>query len=91
MDLFDIIFSMGEKNDSCGNTTVGDYIIDTCHTFDCGYETAIIKVKGKGDMIITQRYETREEAVEGHALWIEYCKLFPIGAYSVQTKHIELF
>ena len=85
------IFNTSGNEERCGNDIVGNYTVDTCFTVDQGYETTIWKTNNSWNMIVVQRYETREEAVEGHALWIEYCKLFPIGAYSVQTERIELF
>ena len=77
------------RQDVVGNDVVGEYTIDTCYTLDCGYETGI--VKGSGHWIIVQRYETRELAEKGHAVWMAMCAAEPKGAYSVQFDIYERF
>ena len=53
-DFFDFMLSCGyerakierkkqEENGEVLNTKVNDYTIDSCYTFDAGYETAICK------------------------------------------------
>lgn len=95
MDTFDSlmfgIFNTSGNEDRVAHDVIEDYEIDTCYTVDQGYETAIWKTDNAWDMIIVQRYESKEDAIEGHALWIEYCKLNPLSAYSVQTEHAEIF
>ena len=92
MDTFDSlmfgIFNTSGNEDRVAHHIVEDYEIDTCYTVDQGYETAIWK--GNGTIVVTQRYASRDEAVEGHELWIEYCKLNPVAAYSPQTDRIEM-
>ena len=85
------IFNTTGNEEKVGHSIVGNYEVSTCYTVDQGYETAIWKTGNSWDMIIVQRYETKDEAIEGHSLWIEYCKLNPLGAYSVQTEHAEIF
>jgi hypothetical protein len=68
--------------DKVGRDRVGAYTIDTCHTCDQGWETAVWK--DEGEIIIVARYETKEEAQIGHEDWISVCKLNPTSAWSVQ-------
>ena len=68
---------------------INDFTIDSCYTFDEGYETAIWK--DLNNMIIVERYSTKEEMKEGHKKWCEFCKTNPIEAYSVQFDEIEKF
>ena len=88
--LFGIFNSTGNEEE-IGHNIVGSYEVDTVYTVDQGYETAIWKTGNSWDMIVVQRYEAKDEAVEGHNLWIEHCKLNPLGAYSVQTGRAEIF
>ena len=88
--LFGIFNSTGNE-EKIGHNIVGNYEVDTMYTVDQGYETAVWKTGNSWDMIIVQRYETKDEAIEGHSLWIEYCELNPRCAYSVQTEHAEIF
>ncbi len=65
---------------------INDYTIDSCDSFDEGYETAIWK--GNNDMIIVERYSTKEEMHKGHKKWCEFCKTNPVKAYSVQLDQV---
>lgn len=65
-----------------GRDYVGAYTIDTCYTFDQGWETAIWK--DGGEIIIVARYESKEEAQIGHEDWVSVCRLNPVSAWSVQ-------
>ena len=85
------IFNTTGNEERIGHNIVGNYEVDTCYTVDHGYETAIWKTGNSLGMIIVQRYKTRDEATEGHTLWIEYCKLNPLGAYSVLKERVEIF
>ena len=90
MNFLEALFSGQEfRSDPVGNDTVNDYIIDTCHTLDCGYETGVCK--GSGAWIIVQRYPDRESAEKGHKIWQAICAANPAGAISVQTNRYEEF
>ena len=77
------------RGEVVGRDTVGEYTIDTCETLDCGWETAVWK--GGYPMIIVGRYDTIEEAEEGHEDWCAVCALRPVAAWSVQNDCIEYF
>lgn len=64
------------------NTKVNNYTIDTAFTSDYGYETAIWK--DDNEMIIVERYDTKEQSVDGHKKWCEFCKTNPKSVFSVQ-------
>ena len=85
-DIFSTFFGILNGNydtaEKIGRDTVGDYTIDTCDTIDQGWETAVWK--GDGDIIIVARYDTKEEAQQGHEDWIDVCKTNPSAAWSVQ-------
>lgn len=77
------------KNGEVLNSKVGDYTIDSCYTFDEGYETAIWK--GNNRMIIVERYDTKEEMADGHNRWCEFCKENPKEVFSVQMGEVLKF
>ena len=54
---------------------VGDIVIDTVCTVDCGWETGILK-EGK-IWIIVEEYPNEEEAKNGHKKWIDIMKKNP--------------
>ena len=58
--LFGIMNNNYETAEKVGRTQVGPFTVDTCHTADCGWETAIWK--NSNPMIIVARYNTKEEA-----------------------------
>ena len=91
-DMFDIIgfdpLNWG-RGEQIGRTEVGDYLVDTCYTSDCGFETAI--VKDGGDWIVCEYYKNSHEAKKGHKKWCEFCKTNPKEVYSVQLEQIEKF
>lgn len=70
------------------NNMVDNYTIDTCYTFDCGWETAIWK--DDGEVIIVAYYENEEKAKIGHTLWCAICQSKPSKVWSVQTQHYEV-
>ncbi len=76
-----------EKNKDVLNTKINEYTVDSCYTFDEGYETAI-KYKEK-DWVITQRYSNKEEIQKGHQNWCDFCKDNPTQVYSVQMCEME--
>lgn len=80
---------MWVRGEVAGNTTVGDYEVDTCDTMDCGFETAIRKKEG--DWIVVEYYRNMEEAKKGHDKWCEFCKGNPAKVYSVQIEEVEEF
>ena len=73
--LFFRILNTTGNEERIGHSIVGNYEVDTVYTVDQGYETAIWKTGNSWDMIVVQRYEAKDEAIEGHSLWIEYCNL----------------
>ena len=76
-----------KKNGKVLNTTIFDYLIDSCHTFDCGYETAICK--DNGCFVIVERYETYEDMQKGHEKWCELCeKEKPTELFSIQFEQL---
>lgn len=85
------LFNTTGNEEKVARDKVNDYVVDTCYTVDQGYETAIWKEERLDRMIITQRYKTKKDAIDGHSLWVEYCELNPLGAYSVQLDRVALF
>ena len=73
---------MNNRNDVVDRDEIDDYTVDTCYTYDAGYETAIMR--DGGVWVIVARYSSREEAEEGHKEWMDYCMTNPTFAYSVQ-------
>lgn len=52
------------------DTVEGNIIVSTIKPYDLeSYETALID--GPDDAVIVERYETEEEALKGHARWVE--------------------
>jgi len=58
------------------------FIIDSCKTFDAGFETAINK--NDGDTIIVENYETFNQMKKGHDKWIKFAENNPKKAFSIQ-------
>lgn len=83
--LFGALF--GNRGEVVGRDTVGDYTIDTCYTIDQGWETAVWK--GDGDIVIVDRYPSKESAREGHEDWCATCLSNPTTVWSVQTDSYE--
>ena len=50
---------------------LGNFIVSTVNTVDCGPETAIVDNKGAHPV---QRYNTVEEAERGHEEWVKKIK-----------------
>lgn len=82
--------------DKVGRDLAGPFLIDTCYNFlGPYYETAVRK--GCGHWIVVARYETREEAADGHLnLLAALFKAIESGcmpefAYSVQTNKYEKY
>lgn len=69
------------------HTTVDTYIVDSCYTFDEGYETAIMN--NGNAWVIVERYPTYEEMKIGHEKWCNFCETEPTEVYSVQTDEME--
>lgn len=65
-------------------TNINAYTIDTVYTSDYGYETAIWK-DDSDDMAIVERYADKDEAIEGHNKWVEFCKTNPSKVWNIQT------
>lgn len=68
------------------NTKIDRYTIDSCSTLDCGYETAIITDE---NIVIVERYSSKEEMAVGHKKWCEFCKKNPTEVYSIQNFEME--
>ena len=85
-DFLDAINNL--RGEVVGRDTVGDYLVDTYYTADCGWETAICK---NDYWIVVQRYKTLEEAKTGHNIWRVMCLNEPDGFYSVQYKREMMF
>ena len=90
-DFFDYYFkAIAAQAKPIRRDAINDYPINTVNTPDCGLETAIWKGE-TGTIIIVARYNTEEEALEGHENWVSACSLNPTKAWSVQfNKYIEL-
>ena len=54
------------------NTTINEFLIDTCFVDDYGnYETGIQSENfDDGNWVIVEVYATKEEAIEGHKNWV---------------------
>ncbi len=76
-----------EKGEVLRNT-IDNYIVDSCWTFDSGYETAIW-TKEKQHVVIVEHYDTKEKMAEGHKKWCEKVKKKPKTAISVQSGERE--
>ena len=88
--LYGIFVNDYENAEKVGRDEVNNYTIDTCYTNDCGWETAVWYMDYP--MIIVARYETKEQAQQGHNTWVETCTAnCPTHAYSVQTECLEPF
>lgn len=86
--LFGILFNKRDK--VIGNDTVNGYLIDTCYTVDCGWETAVCYKEN--DWVIVARYPNKEMAQQGHNNWVATCRdNHPTHAFSVQTDRLESF
>lgn len=78
-----------EDNGDVLHTTVEEYTVDSCWTFDAGYETALWK--NDHDMVIVERYNDQDEMIKGHKKWCEFCKMEPKKVFSVQyDENVEL-
>lgn len=76
-----------EENGEVLKSKVGDYTVDSCYTFDCGYETAIWYKSNS--MVIVEYYNSKEDMAKGHKKWCEFCKDNPKEVYSVQSYEME--
>jgi hypothetical protein len=92
MDFMNLLYGLSLGKDNRGNVTgraeIGEYIVDTCDTMDCGYETGICK---NNNWIIVEYYEDENEASVGHKKWCEFVNNNPSEVYSVQSEEIEKF
>lgn len=72
--LFSMIGMAGSYDPDEAGDRIGEKVqvdgleVSTCNTPDAGYETAIIDAN---TVYPVERYDTEEEAVEGHSRWIE--------------------
>ena len=77
------------ENRRLRRNTVKGYTISTMYTFDCGYETAIWKDDIE-KIVIVERYDDEETALEGHSDWVNLCKEHePAKLFSVQFEEFE--
>ncbi len=69
MSMFGFFDMIGNYEDrKTARDLVDGLIVSTCYTTDEGYETAIIDLNKTYPV---QRYETEEQALEGHADWVK--------------------
>jgi len=66
LSLFGAIIQGGPES-RIDRTVVGGLTVSTVDTLDMGFETAICDAVGCHPV---EHYETREQAVAGHALWV---------------------
>lgn len=66
---------------------VGKFKISSCYTSDMGYETAVIY---KDKVYPVERYDTKEECIEGHNKWIEWAKNKPKTIPYLQFDNITI-
>jgi len=98
LKLIDAILQMSKDKSFRNNAltdAINEYVIDTCWTCDCGWETAIIK---NNDIKIVSRYVDDKKAKEGHNKWIDkvkdnsfnYDSIKDLGYMEVQEEILEL-
>lgn len=75
-----------EKNGDVLRTKVNNYTVDSCYSFDEGYETAIWYKNN--NMAIVERYANKKEMKDGHEKWCNFCKENPKEVYSVQLDEM---
>ncbi len=70
MSFFDSLKDQGnyEQRKVAKDALPNGLTVSTANTSDEGYETAILDANGAHSV---ERYESREEAVQGHAKWLE--------------------
>lgn len=71
-DLFGIteVWQRG-RPPSLGRTAVNGFIVSTLNSYDQGHETAVLN-NGDRQTYIIERYDSEEEALEGHNKWVKY-------------------
>lgn len=70
--FFENLYKMAkDENRIVQQTSVGDVIVSTVYTYDCGYETAIIDIDGM--VYPVERYGNKD-AEKGHWVWCEKVK-----------------
>lgn len=62
--------------------------IDTCNTYDMGWETGI---KVKGTWIIVEHYSDGEKAIKGHEKWVKECRENPNQEFKNDKKITDWF
>ncbi len=73
--MLSAMFLNGKLEDKVGNDEFDGKIVDTCYTYDNGYETAISHPEfDNGDWIIVEYYDDKESATKGHNKWVELIK-----------------
>lgn len=89
IDFFNLLnIGPGLRGDVVGNTIEEDYVVDTVYAGDTGlYETGVRDHNlNNGAWIIVDEYKTREEAAEGHKLWIEEMKKKPKKLFDIHER-----
>lgn len=76
-----------KENGEVLRSEVGNYTIDSCYTFDCGYETAIWYEPNH--IVIVEYYDSKEDMATGHKKWCEFCKNNPKEVYSVSDDEMK--
>ena len=76
-------------NNNYRYTEIGSYIVDTCYSLYCGWETAIWK-KGQGRMVIVASCENEDEAIQNHKDWCIICLSNPTRAWDIDTETYEI-
>ena len=69
------MFYNGKPEDKVNRTEFDEKIIDTCFTYDNGFETAVSHPQFyDGKWIIVEYYDDKESAAKGHNKWVEFIK-----------------
>lgn len=55
------------------------YLVDSCYTWDCGYETMIFRCDSKGNVknwrdLFSEHYQSESEMQQGHMKIVTYIK-----------------
>ncbi len=66
------------------NSQVGEYTVDTCYTYDDGWETAVWRDEGR--IIVVDYYRNEFAAKLGHKKWVDFMETCPQKVFSVQLE-----
>ena len=93
-DLLGLGFN--KPRDTVDTYEEGDLFIDTCSVTDTEhpYETAVGHPKyNKGDLVIVEEYDNREQAEAGHNKWVDIMTRpeLPANLKDVSTSPIRTF